>query len=326
MTTFEAALTALEGANSVLLCGHEHPDGDCIGSLAALAAGLRALGKRADIFVADVPPILDCLLSNKLIADNIVFSEYDLIAALDCATLPRLSLPPGMTAASPDDLAAAFPKTLAIDHHASHAPYAETIWVDPEQPACGMMVLSLLDALNVKITPAMADALFVSISSDTTRFTNSNTTPAAFAAAARLTAAGAKVAWQKTLFDIRSPASARMLGILLSRYTLLNNGQIAAGYITHEESAATQAAPGDHEGLVDALRNIQGVETALFTRGKAEGGSKSSMRTVNLDASKFMAQYGGGGHPRAAGCDLPMPPDEACEFLCKELVKLEMKN
>ncbi|MCL2433800.1 MAG: bifunctional oligoribonuclease/PAP phosphatase NrnA [Clostridia bacterium] len=304
MTTFERIASALKNAHNILLCGHENPDGDCVGSIAALAGGLRALGKHADIFLTDVPPALACLVPSAIIE---LTGNHDLIVALDCASEERLALKANID--------------IAIDHHAPHSAYAKISWVEESESACGMMVLRLLDELAIDITPAIADALFVSICSDTGGFSNSNTNAAVFAAASRLTEAGANILWKKSLFDSRSPASTHMLGAMLSRYTLHDNGRIAAGFITHEEAVNAGAVPGDHEGLVDALRNIQGVETAIFVRGKAGSGSKVSMRTTVIDAGKFMAQYKGGGHPRAAGCDLPLSPEDATKLLIADFMR-----
>ena len=57
----------------------------------------------------------------------------------------------------------------------------------------------------------------------------------------------------------------------------------------------------DAEGLVDALRNIEGVEVGVFVRDKGDV-LKVSMRAKNyVDVASVAANFNGGGHVRAAG-------------------------
>ena len=296
-------------ANRVVLCGHEHPDGDCIGSLTALGLALQGLGVTVVTLFDGPRPASFTSLCTVNPNDVNAFAPLpgDVTVAVDSATLAR-TVPNGLNF------------DLAIDHHVSHAPFAKQTLLRPEAPAAGLVVLELLDAWGVALTPAIADALFVAMLTDTGRFVNENMRPEVFAAAARLMEAGARVRyWQQSLFVEQSPAHVWLAGRLLARLELSDDGRVATGWLTMQDQHESGAAGGDFEGLVDLLRNIKGVCVAALVRGNEGGGARVSLRgTINVGA--VAAKFGGGGHANAAGCTLPQEPPEAHAIVRKTLI------
>ena len=65
------------------------------------------------------------------------------------------------------------------------------------------------------------------------------------------------------------------------------------------------AAPVDLEGIVNQLRNIKGVDCAIFMYETGVLEYKVSLRSnENVDVSRVASYFGGGGHVRAAGCSM----------------------
>ena len=61
----------------------------------------------------------------------------------------------------------------------------------------------------------------------------------------------------------------------------------------------------DLDGIVSQLRLTQGVEVAMFIYEFEQQSFKVSLRSNGkIDVSKIAVYFGGGGHMRAAGCDL----------------------
>ena len=61
----------------------------------------------------------------------------------------------------------------------------------------------------------------------------------------------------------------------------------------------------DMDGIVDQLRITDGVECAIFMYETSFQEFKVSMRSNNIvDVSKIASFFGGGGHIRAAGCNM----------------------
>lgn len=61
----------------------------------------------------------------------------------------------------------------------------------------------------------------------------------------------------------------------------------------------------DLEGIVSQLRLTKGVEAAIFIYESQPQTFKVSLRSNGeVDVSKVAAFFGGGGHVRAAGCDM----------------------
>lgn len=70
---------------------------------------------------------------------------------------------------------------------------------------------------------------------------------------------------------------------------------------------------GDHEGLVEIGRDIEGVEVSIFLR-ETEKGYKASLRSNEyVNVAEVASIFSGGGHIKAAGCTLPFSLEQAKE-------------
>jgi len=290
------AAQALREAQQVVLCTHISPDPDGIGSELALAHALHAMGKRARIVNVDgCPRICRGLVG----ADGIerwrkeALEQADLVVALDVATKRRLGWPEGFGLSAP---------LLNIDHHRSNELFGQINWVDPAYPATGAMVFDLLFALGVTIDAPMADALYLALMADTNGF-RARISPSVHRMAASLIEAGAQPArLARTLFGSRRVSSARLLGALLAKMTLRDQGRSA--WLIADAALVQQLGADweDFEGIVEQALAIEGVEVAVLLRPLEDGCYKASLRSWGIDVGSLAARFGGGGHPQAAGC------------------------
>ena len=85
----------------------------------------------------------------------------------------------------------------------------------------------------------------------------------------------------------------------------------------------------DLDGIVSQLRLTAGVEVAMFIYEVETQSFKVSLRSNgNVDVSKIAVYFGGGGHMRAAGCDLQGSVydviNNVTEQICKQFQEQEV--
>ncbi len=289
MTLNEVA-ARLTAADNLLVCMHVSPDGDCAGSAVALCLALRALGKTA--FVAPVNDLSRELQPYvmPLLAKTDFAPEF--VVSVDTAAGERLA------DGAPSQV------QLAIDHHVSHKPYAEHTCV-LERASCGEIIYELLAPLGVALTPALAEPLYIAVSTDTGCFKFGNTTPHTHQVAAALMETCFDAARVNHLFfEQKSPVRIALEQAVLSGMELLADGKVAVMTLTQAMMDAAGAAEADTDALSALTRIVEGVHIGIFLKEK-QGVVKVSVRTLpDCDASAICALFGGGGHRQAAGCTI----------------------
>ncbi len=300
------AAALLTDASSLLLYTHRNPDGDAVGCVTALAAALRILGK--DVMVICPDPLPAYLLSVPGAAEITQGPEgrnVDLVVTIDVSD-PSLLVP--LASAKPGYFLD-FP-SLNIDHHFSNALYARHNLVDSSAAAATEIVYDLIVELGVPLDQAVATSLLYGIVNDTHSFQNSNTTPATLHLSAQLVAAGANLA--SIVFDlllVRSAASARLWANVLPTLVFHDDERVAMLTVSMASLETAGAEMTDADGLVELLRNIRDyVDLAVLFKETAKDVYRLSMRsTTAVDATVIAGEFGGGGHQRAAGCDIAAP-------------------
>lgn len=291
-------LQTIETHERFLLLCHMSPDGDTLGSAAALALALRAKGKDAVCAVDGlIPAKLDFLLADTqfFTSPDLLSGDFDCVIAIDTATHARL----GKFGANFD----AAPATLNIDHHITNEQYGDVCYI-AERAATGEIILELLEEMGCELTVPIANALYAAISTDTNNFVYSNTTEETFLAAAKLKRAGAQTAMLcDRIYYKRSLGATRLIGKALNHLHLYYDGRMAVLHMTLAEIAACGANRTECDVLVNYAREIEGVELGVFINEMPDGNYKVSLRSNEyLDCAAFAGEYGGGGHVRASGC------------------------
>lgn len=299
--TLQETVTLLRSLDNVLLLTHVRPDGDTIGSAAALCRGLRAMGKTA------------YLLHNPEITATYEHYAAPLWApegfTPDCAVavdVAAASLLPDNAAPYRDIL------RLTIDHHGSQEFFAAATCVDASAAACGEIVYHLLTAVT-PLTPEMALALYVAIATDTGCFVYSNTTAQTHRIAAALMETGLSVSEvNKTLFRTKSRTRLAMESRMISAMELYDHDRVAVLSIPlslRQELSATEA---DIEELSSLAALVEGSDCGITLRELSPGTVKLSVRTgPRVDACALCRLLGGGGHRAAAGATVRGTMDDA---------------
>jgi len=286
------------------IVGHIRPDGDCIGSQVALALTLQRRGLQVSCWNQDpVPPKYAFLDPQQLVQPPRPGKRFDCVIATDCAGLDRL----GTTAQHIQRRNL----LLNIDHHVSNTRFGDLNWISPKESSTGEMLFSLLRHARWPIPPDVAHCLFAAISTDTGSFQFSATKPSTLQAAADLIRAGADVAHiSREVYHSCSLPRLHLLKNLYRNLRLSKDHLIAYCQLPTSSDTRTQATPADTEGLIDHLRSIAPVKVACLFEITQPNLTRISLRSKDphIDVNRIAAQFGGGGHPAAAGARIPGPP------------------
>lgn len=304
----DKAAELIKAAHAILLIGHTDPDGDCLGSLYALKAGLLSQGKLVSVYLRKPLPLKYRFLSDEL-GENTDIPECDLIVALDTPQLKRLDI---------DDPSQLKSPLLAIDHHpGEHAEFAYALW-DDGKSACAMLIKELLQKMEIKITPKMAGALYAGIMTDTNSFVNQNTYADTFRAAGELTELGAKPdEIAKYVYGSLTPADISALSYALSTLELYDKDRIAVLSLKSEWQKVGNDT--DTELFVNYARSLINTEVAVMLTETKEG-VRVNLRAKNAyDVSAVARKLGGGGHKAAAGIRMNCTLKEAKKLLLENI-------
>ena len=292
---------------------HRKPDGDTIGSAAALCLGLRQKGKTAHVLHNDeVTPLYAPLLEGLTKPQP---EEGDVLIAVDVAADSMLPKAYGDLKNCID---------LRIDHHGSGREYTPNEHVDPESAACAEIIWELLLDMGVEPDEKMASAVYVGVSTDTGCFRFANTNAHTFDVSADCAAAGADIfEWNRKLFDTNSLAKLRLQAWVVDHFELMADGKIAICALPKSVEEALGVDEDDMNNISGFLRSIEGVCIAALLRDVDENNTKVSIRSVpGYNAAYICETFGGGGHPGAAGASLHMPLNEAVEAVIKAMPQI----
>jgi bifunctional oligoribonuclease and PAP phosphatase NrnA len=295
----------------LLLTTHVRPDGDGLGSMLALAEALDSMGKEVRPVIASTyPPRYAFLDPGRRVRYFEAPSEEDrkaeAVVVLDTGTWNQLGSFGQYLKGLP------VPKAV-IDHHLTQDDLGGLRLVDTTAEATGRLAHEAIRALGVPLTPSMASNLFVAVAMDTGWFRHSNASPATFALASELVAAGARPEpLYEELFERNSLARLRLIGLVLERLTVVSGGRVAYTELRRGDYEATGATPQDSEDLVNYTLSMQGVEVGLFFMEQPRGGVKVSFRSrAAVDVARLAEVFGGGGHRQASGAVLETSLAEA---------------
>lgn len=312
--TLDNIVEEINKANTIAILTHESPDGDAMGSSLAMYNALKDMGKNPDIIIPEYPKVFEFLPGTENIIDAPRVEEYDLVIALDCGDLKRLN---GFSGVFEDAKV-----TISIDHHSINPMFADYNYVNPTSPACCQILVIVLEYLKVKITKEIGTCLLTGIITDTGGFKYSGVSAETFEFAAWLLTSGVNVSEiYKKVLQIKTRANYELTKLAMNRMEFLENDRVTFTYITLEEQAKFNNEEGAHEGIVEIIRDIEGVEVAIFLR-ESEGGYKVSLRSNEyINVSDVCLMFGGGGHARAAGCKVQGTPEQIKNKLLEEIRK-----
>lgn len=307
----DSIIEIIHRANKIGIFTHVSPDGDAIGSSMGLYLGLKQLKKQVDVIADEYSrcfqflPYLNDIKSRS-------YEQYDLVVALDCATKGRLF--------DPGECFFDASVSVAIDHHTSNTYFAKYNYVEENSPATCKTLVKILKRLGVSITKEIGECLMAGIITDSGGFRYNTVDDETFEFAAQMLDLGVDISniYYRT-FDVKTKAQFQLSSIATSRLNFYSKDRIAVTYVTLDDFKKVNATVGDHEGIVNVGRNIEGVEVSIFLREVEKDSYRVSLRSNDyVDVSDVASAFSGGGHSRAAGCDVHLSLDKAVKKLIKE--------
>lgn len=316
MMTVQETAALLQAHDRYEIHIHAYPDGDTIGSGYALCYALRSMGKCANVVCAHPIPASYFFITDSY--EPMVF-EPETLVTTDVASLSLL----GSEGSNYEGRI-----FLAIDHHGTHKQFAQHCLVNSQAASNAEIILDLLNALDIPVDKYLANCIYTGLSTDTGCFKHTNTTAHCHRVAAQMMDAGADVELiNQYMFDTKSRSRIAIEKSILDSLEFHRNGQLAFITVTKQMRDDAGIAEGDLEGITSIPRQVEGVLIGGTIRENDKGEYKVSLRSRSgINAAEICAQFGGGGHPCAAGCQFACSLDQvksqlidACTAVLEEL-------
>ena len=281
-------------ADNILVLCHKNPDGDTIGSAAALCRALQDCGQTAyllpnpEITATYAPYAAPYWAPEDWQAEHIVSVDI-----ADASLLPE-------NAQSYRDRI-----ELAIDHHPSQTFFARNTCLEADSAACGEIVYEIIQHLTA-LTADIALPLYVAVSTDCGGFQYGNTTARTHRIAAALMDCGIDVApVNKALFRTKSRTRLAMEAWMAEWAEYYDHDRVVVMQIPLSLCLDYKATEADVEELSSLAALVEGTDCGVTLRELKDGRVKISLRTgPRVNATEVCALLGGGGHAAAAGATL----------------------
>ena len=324
-TEQDQVLSELRQADKLLLTTHENPDGDALGSLLSMHWILEQLGKDSVMFMSPdefpLPWEYRGFRFDGLVGSPPADVAERTVVFLDCGNIDRMPV---------DFLQADGVHILNIDHHHDNTRFGTVNLVVPEASCTAEIVWRLAKELGAEITPPIADALYTGLVTDTGKFMYENTSPEAHRMAAELIENGVEPHQvYRRLYEDLPFRRLVLLQRALASVERHDDGALTIAHLTRDDYRETGALETDSEGVVDHMRAVEGTRVAGLVR-ELLGADREGMRKVSLratdgtvDVSRIAREFGGGGHPQAAGFSTAVPYSQLVERL-RDLVAQQL--
>lgn len=306
--------------DNVYIFTHARPDGDAVGSSLALANAIKTGCKNVEAFCPDlIPPRYSFLPGVDIFQNTFTAKEgKNLAFILDCSDLKRLD--------SMGEKVVRLDKTVNIDHHITNEKFGDLNLVDASAASTGEIMYRLLEH-DYELDYETSLCLYTAISSDTGSFKYENTTPQTMKIAARLLENGVNPFYvSQKIFDEYPASTVFLLRDALSTLQFDKTGKIAWMAVDDQMLRKHGAEASDLDGFVNYAKNIAGVEVGIFFHHTDNGEIKVGFRSKALDIASVAQSFGGGGHPRAAGCTLRGEPRELIHKVIESAARLLNKG
>lgn len=285
-------------AKRIGISGHIRPDGDCVGAVLGLQQYLRKCLPDADVKVFLEKPAAifrEIKGFEEIDSDFPEEAPFDVYFALDCGA-ERLG--------GAEKYFRAAAKKINIDHHVSNPGTGDLNYIHPETGSTCELLYDLME--QEQMDRDIALAIYIGIIHDTGVFQYSNTTPATMEKGAKLIGFGLDFPRliQETFYQ-KTYVQAQIMGRALMESIRFLDGRCIVSVVDKKTMDFYEVGPKDMDGIVNQLRNIEGIDCAIFMYQTGVLEYKVSMRSSErVDVAEVASYFGGGGHVRAAGCTM----------------------
>jgi len=302
-----------------LVTTHALPDGDGLGSAAALHLYLEKIGKKSHLWIpSPVPPkfsLLDPGRKIKVYSLVDTFPEVDVVFVMDTNELKMLG-----SLQKPIEGSKAV--KIFVDHHVPETTGGDHL-IDETCSSTGELVYTFLEYLKADIDPAMALAIYVAILTDTDSFRYKRTTARSHAVAADLLRKGVQPerVYQE-IYARDSLAKTKLYGRVMEGLQLSRTGKVVWGVVTDKDRNHFGASIEDTESFIDHLTYLADVHICILFREEADGIVKISLRGIgDVPVFDIAKKFGGGGHRHAAGARIKGKLNDVSRQVCEAAEK-----
>lgn len=287
----------LQGAKSIGIMSHIHPDGDNLGSILGMYNALK-INTASDITVIktdDYPESFNFLPAIEELKEVEENQHYEILFVLDCGDEKRVG--------RFEQIISNADYVVNIDHHKTNTMFGDINIVDAASSATAELLYQVLELLDYKIDKNVATCLYTGISTDSGSFKYSSTTANTHMIAAKLIEEGIDSEAINVAIYQNRPYNKTLLFIeSLNTVKMYHNNRLGIVYVDSDMLKKTDTSMLDSDGIVEFVRDIEGIEVACLIK-IYDNEIKCSFRSKNsFDVSSFCEQHDGGGHMRAAGC------------------------
>ncbi len=292
---FSEAEVFLRNCQDAVIITHRNPDGDCIGAGFGLKDILEQLGVRSRVVCHDVFPKRYNFLTEGGAGEDF---EPKTIIAVDIADTALMGKYEEIYGSRVQ---------LCIDHHISNKKYAEKTLLRGNATAACEVIYDLAQYMGVKITRHCAMCLYTGIATDSGCFKYDCTTPRAHEIAAEMMRNYdinfARI--NRNMFDVKSPGRMKLEGRLSELMEQYLDGRLVIVAVTQDMMRDMGVEMEELEGFAPMTIQMEDTEVGILMRERPDGVFKCSFRSANdINVSDICQTVGGGGHAKAAGCNV----------------------
>ena len=312
LTLGECCDRLLELSRAVVLM-HIRPDGDTVGSCAALCKILSAVGCDVTYDCGEpIPERLAFLLSDIEKKPT----EGRVRVAVDIPSRGQLG-----------DVELGDGVYLTIDHHEVSFPFSDNFTIGGKSSAGEVIYLVARELCSrgaLRMTSSIAESIYAAMSSDTGGFVYSNTDAETYRIAGELVSLGIDHAdINRRLFHSKTLSAIKAEGFVAEKMRSALGGRVSYATVSKKERDELSIPFSDFETGVDVVRSLVGAEIAFIIKETDKGEYKVSLRSTGADVASLAGRYNGGGHRRAAGCQVVADSiDEGAKILISEIEKI----
>jgi len=324
---YRRILDLLSASRRVLVTTHVRPDGDALGTAAAMVLAMRR--KKIDshvLLLSHLPSKYYFLFAENEIPhtdiekswpSTLSLDDFDALLVVDTGTWSQL---PGLK----ERISGWKRPKLVVDHHLTQEDWADEKLVVTEAAAAGEIAAELICQWDVPLDRQIANVLFVAIASDTGWFQFSNTRPFTHRLAATLMEAGVETdRMYQLIYQNERPPRVALQTRAMQSLELLADNRLAVLSLRKDDFSETGAGVGDTENVINVPLQIRTVEAVALLVDPPDGGPiRVSLRSKGkVDVARFAEQFGGGGHARAAGLKIAMSLESARDAVIKSMLE-----
>ncbi len=317
-TTRNVLLEIIEKKAKVLIIPHKSPDGDCLGSALTLVNFFGNQNCNAQVLLDEEIPTnyLFLKIPNQTTSKKVIEKQekFDYAIIVDTSDKKRVGADPAVFAY--------FETVVVFDHHKTNNSFGDYNIVEMVS-SVGELIYNNYVEIGYEIDLTDALGLYTSIVTDTGNLKYSNTTSRTLKIVANLFDLGLEFdKANRSIYGNQALCKVQLKSSVLAQMDIHDEGQIVVLQVTQKQLESTGSKMFHSDGIVEAGRDIAGVEVSVLLKEINENTTKVSMRSKNfLDVADISLIYSGGGHIRAAGCTINKSLDETKKEILKVLVE-----